>query len=120
MGDTLYVNGRFYTQPLSGVQRFATEIARALMQHRAGRVVVLEPEGTRAKQPFIREVEGGSGQVWEQLELPRHTTDGMLVNLGNMAPLRRRSQRVVRLSDCPGDRDLGLDPDHIELRVLAR
>ena len=95
MDDTLYVNGRFYTQPLSGVQRFATEITRALVQRRAGRVVVLGPEGAQAKQPFVREVGRGSGQAWEQFELPKHATEGMLINLGNMAPLRLRSQLVV-------------------------
>ena len=95
MGDTLYVNGRFYTQPLSGVQRFAIEITKALVEGYGDRVVVLGPKGAQAKQPFVRVAGHGNGQVWEQLELPKHVVGGMLINLGNTAPLRPQFQLVV-------------------------
>ena len=36
-----------------------------------------------------------SGQVWEQLELPWHASDGILVNLGNTGPAIARSQIIV-------------------------
>jgi glycosyltransferase involved in cell wall biosynthesis len=35
------------------------------------------------------------GQLWEQLELPNHTTDGLLLNLGNTAPLKLKHQVIV-------------------------
>ncbi len=92
---TLYVNGRFLTQPLSGVQRFATEITAALWRLDPTRVVVLRPGGTvRAATPTWS-VGRRRGHFWEQLELPGHATDGLLINLGNTAPLGLRSQIVV-------------------------
>jgi glycosyltransferase involved in cell wall biosynthesis len=35
------------------------------------------------------------GQMWEQWDLPRHAEDGLLINLGNTAPLRARRQILV-------------------------
>jgi glycosyltransferase involved in cell wall biosynthesis len=92
---TLFVNGRFYSQPLSGVQRFASEITRALRQQHSGTVAVLGPAGSGRGAPFVRVVGRREGQLWEQFELPRHATSGTLVNLGNTAPLLRSSQVVV-------------------------
>ncbi len=94
MAKTLYVNGRFFTQPLSGVQRFATEITAALKRREPERVVVLGPAGAAGTAAF-RSVGRRRGQAWEQLDLPMHAADGVLVNLGNTAPLRLRSQIVV-------------------------
>ena len=95
MGDTLFVNGRFFSQPLSGVQRFATEITNALRLIYPDRVVVLGPAGSRIATSFVRGVGRGKGQFWEQFELPQHVAPGMLVNLGNTAPLRLASQVLV-------------------------
>jgi glycosyltransferase involved in cell wall biosynthesis len=99
MRKTLYVNGRFLTQPLSGVQRFATEITAALLRREAGRVVVLGPNGSAmepgpAPMPLLG-VGRHRGNIWEQHDLPAHAADGVLINLGNTAPLRLRSQIVV-------------------------
>jgi glycosyltransferase involved in cell wall biosynthesis len=93
--NTLYVNGRFLTQPLSGVQRFATEITAALLRRDPGRVVVLGPQQAAAGPAPVRGVGRRRGHAWEQLDLPRHAADGVLINLGNTAPLRLRSQVVV-------------------------
>ena len=95
MGDTLFVNGRFYSQPLSGVQRFATEITNALRLIYSDRVVVLGPAGSRIPTSFVQGVGRGKGQFWEQFELPQHVASGILVNIGNTAPLRQVSQVVV-------------------------
>jgi glycosyltransferase involved in cell wall biosynthesis len=35
------------------------------------------------------------GQLWEQLELPQFVRDGLLVNLGNTAPIQVRNQIIV-------------------------
>jgi glycosyltransferase involved in cell wall biosynthesis len=95
MVRTVYVNGRFLTQPLSGVQRFACEITAALKRRDPERVVVLGPDGAASPATAVRTVGRHRGQVWEQLDLPSHSTDGILVNLGNTAPLRLRSQVLV-------------------------
>lgn len=91
----IYINGRFLTQPLSGVQRFATEITSALVERDPGRVVVLGPPGAAQRRPGARDVGRRGGQYWEQIELPSHAADGLLINLGNIAPLRLRDQVVV-------------------------
>jgi glycosyltransferase involved in cell wall biosynthesis len=104
MSGTLYINGRFLAQPLSGVQRFATEMTRALLQTRDD-VTVLVPRGVSdlgdlvAHRAAIRKVGRHSGQLWEQVELPRHVSDGLLINLGNTGPMRVRRQVVV-VHDC--------------------
>ena len=91
----LYVNGRFLTQPLSGVQRFATEMTAALQHQRPGTVAVLGPQGAGDVLAGARAIGKRQGQAWEQLELPPATRDGTLINLGNTAPLRLRNQIVV-------------------------
>jgi glycosyltransferase involved in cell wall biosynthesis len=97
MRTTLYVNGRFLTQPLSGVQRFATEMTAALMRRESGRVVVLGPNGSTLEAGPMPALGVGRhrGNLWEQHDLPAHAAGGVLVNLGNTAPLRLRSQLVV-------------------------
>jgi glycosyltransferase involved in cell wall biosynthesis len=86
MASTLYINGRFRAQKLSGVQRFATEITAALQAVDADRVVVLAPRGSPGRW---------RAQLWEQMELPAQVAGGVLINLGNMAPVRVRRQLVV-------------------------
>ena len=99
--DSLYLNGRFAAQSLTGVQRFATEITRALgtlPTWQALGAVLLAPAGT-ADPGFagFRFQAAGSrkGHVWEQWDLARTAQDGLLLNLGNTGPLRQRRQLVV-------------------------
>jgi glycosyltransferase involved in cell wall biosynthesis len=92
------VNGRFLTQPLSGVQRFAFEITGALQRMEPTlRPFILVPptlDQTASPLPIVK-VGHRRGVAWEQLDLPTHTLDGILVNLGNTAPLRLRRQIIV-------------------------
>jgi glycosyltransferase involved in cell wall biosynthesis len=86
---------------LTGVQRFATEITRALgalPAWRAQDAVLLAPAGTADPGfPGFRFQTAGrhKGHLWEQWDLGRATRDGLLVNLGNTGPLRHRRQLVV-------------------------
>ncbi|RZK39470.1 MAG: glycosyltransferase family 1 protein, partial [Hymenobacter sp.] len=41
------------------------------------------------------EEDGAHGQRWEQMRLPRLSSDGVLVNLCNLAPLRHRRQLML-------------------------
>jgi glycosyltransferase involved in cell wall biosynthesis len=95
MRKLLYVNGRFLSQPLSGVQRFATEITAALLRRDPARVVVLGPDAIANGPAPVRAIGRRRGHAWEQLDLPVHAQDGVLINLGNTAPLRLRAQVVV-------------------------
>lgn len=91
----LYINGRFVTQNLSGVQRFATEISRALLALEGTDARLLVPSGGAQLWPGAQEAGRLHGQAWEQFELPHQARDGILVNLGNAAPLLARSQLLV-------------------------
>jgi glycosyltransferase involved in cell wall biosynthesis len=107
---TLFINGRFLTQPMSGVQRYAHEILRALDKRLAssaalrvllGSVEVLVPYNVEAPDWQVlrlRVVRGGQGHLWEQTTLLRASRDGVLVGLGNSGPLRHRDH-VLCLHD---------------------
>lgn len=93
----LVINGRFLTQGMTGVQRFATEVVRAadaLIGEGAwpAGTEVLAPPGTPRPAAWrhldLRPRGNRGGQAWEQLDLPRALpTGGLLLNLGNTAPL---------------------------------
>jgi len=88
----LYVNGRFLTQALTGVQRFAGEIARALPRPYT---LLAPPSAPDTSDLPLRRVGRRGGHAWEQFELPRHAAGGILLSLGNTAPLALRRQVVV-------------------------
>ena len=99
--DPVYLNGRFAAQSLTGVQRFATEITRALgalPDWQALDAVLLTPAGA-ADPGFagfrVQTAGRRKGHVWEQWDLARAAGDGLLLNLGNTGPLRHRRQLVV-------------------------
>ncbi|NJK36212.1 MAG: glycosyltransferase family 4 protein [Oscillatoriales cyanobacterium SM2_2_1] len=99
----LLINGRFLTQPLTGVQRFARGLVTALDGLLDGYPVTLvAPPRPLWRQPelglnHIQLEEWGncSGHRWEQLVLGRRVGDRPLLNLGNTAPLGHRNQWVV-------------------------
>ncbi|ADI15958.1 glycosyltransferase family 4 protein [Truepera radiovictrix] len=97
----LFVNARFLTQPMTGVQRYAAEVARRLKRARpATRFLV--PRNvlhTGLADELGAEVTGRlTGHAWEQLELPFYTRGGGLLSLCNTGPLLKRRQ-VVTLHD---------------------
>ncbi len=91
----LYINGRFAAQNLTGVQRFASEITAALQALLGERLTVLVPPDAKLGLPGAVTVGRRTGQVWEQLDLPGAARGGILINLGNTAPLLARRQCVV-------------------------
>jgi len=100
------LNGRFLSQPLTGVQRFAGEITRALdglaAEGRLAGARLLRPPG-EAATPFRHLVDEPfgplSGQAWEQAVLPRHLRGALLLSLGNTAPLALGARQVVVIHD---------------------
>ncbi|HZH46108.1 MAG TPA: glycosyltransferase family 1 protein [Roseococcus sp.] len=100
----LYLNGRFLLQGLTGVQRYAREIALALaaMPDRPA-VTLLAPPGATGLEAFAplspRIIGRATGQAWEQLELPRAARDGLLLSLGNTAPLLAGAAQAVVVHD---------------------
>ncbi|MBI5716293.1 MAG: glycosyltransferase family 4 protein [Burkholderiales bacterium] len=101
----IVLNGRFLTRQATGVDRFATELLRAV--HAAGMPapVALVPASDGAVPPTAamitagpwapREVGRRRGHAWEQIDLPRAAGEQPLINLCNTAPALRTQQMVV-------------------------
>jgi glycosyltransferase involved in cell wall biosynthesis len=99
---TVFINGRFLTQPLSGVQRYAGEMVRALDRRTgaADRYILLTPKGADAssldlRSIPVRPVGGGRGHLWEQTALAWAARRGQLLSLGGAGPILHPRQRVV-------------------------
>lgn len=92
----LFINGRFLTQNVTGVQRYAYEIIRAFdeMHTEIGKpdITVLSPKQnaviqTSFKNINIQRVGTHSGHLWEQIDLPKHARNRTLFCPGNTAPI---------------------------------
>ncbi len=97
--EPVFINGRFATQKLTGVQRFATELTAALQKSATRPLSILVPPGGAAALPGAHEIGRSQGQLWEQWDLLRLRPPGILLNLGNTAPLCAGRQIVV-IHDC--------------------
>ncbi|MFS7188368.1 glycosyltransferase family 4 protein [Serratia proteamaculans] len=97
----IYVNARFLTQSLTGVQRFAEQISLELKKLRDD-VVFLSPnniirEDIASKLDVIK-IGKRSGHYWEQVELPRFlkkNKNAILINLGNTGPVFFKNKVVT-------------------------
>lgn len=99
MSERVTIDGRFLTQPVTGVQRVGIEFCRALDQLLAGGelfevdVTVAVPRNARLitlpEWKCIRLVRKGRlpGHLWEQFDLPIIGRKGKLLALSNTAPL---------------------------------
>lgn len=107
----LLVNARFTTRPMSGVDRVADEMVRALfaLAEELGAVAPrIQLAAPRADRPEGREGAVAAwpidhrgrlpGHAWEQFELPRLAPDAWLYSPCNAGPLMRRRQ-IVTLHD---------------------
>lgn len=97
-----YINGKFLAQKLSGVQRYATEVVKAmdkLLADKDYEVILLTPKVTmrqlELKHIAIEPCGYLQGTLWEQLELPFYARGGDLINLCNCAPLFKKNQMVT-------------------------
>jgi glycosyltransferase involved in cell wall biosynthesis len=96
---SLVINGRFLTQPLTGVQRYAREVVKAMDRlaadgHPAASAWTIEVQHPPAGASLdsyrtIRSLSVGkrSGHLWEQVDLPRAARGRLLLNLANTAPV---------------------------------
>lgn len=110
------VNGRFLTQPRTGVQRYAGEITRAMdaclaadeSLMRKMRWHILLPADCEARPRYaaiaVRRSGRGRGHAWEQTILPAMARGGLL-NLANLGPLSHGCQVV-----CLHDANVFLEP----------
>lgn len=95
-----YVNARFLTQKLTGVQRYAIEICRQIKKQ-APQVVFLAPINilhTEIAQELDAQIIGrNTGTIWEQWDLYRFMSNkkNILLNLCNSAPLLYRYNMIT-------------------------
>lgn len=91
----IYINGRFLTQRVTGVQRFATEMTRELSA--LTDVTILTPPSCERRLDGIKTVEVGThfGHRWEQLDLPKSLNKlgcPLLLNLASTGPMFYQNQ----------------------------
>lgn len=105
----LVLNGRFLGRPVTGVERVAIQLTRAmrdLLRRREGADIdVLVPAGSAGLDraltalgtppPVAILVGRRGGHAWEQTDLPRARPDAWLLSLCNMGPMLRHRQAVV-------------------------
>ena len=89
----LFVNARFLTQPVSGVQRYGIECSRQIKRLYPA-VTFLAPKNIIhediAAELGIKVIGRNTGHLWEQVDLPLYLTGkkgAPLLNLANTAPL---------------------------------
>lgn len=96
----IYINGRFLTQPISGVQRYGIEILKSLDSLISKEVIdskLWEFEVLTPNKNLITNIELKGipikkcgilmGHLWEQFELPFFCGKNVLICLGNLAPV---------------------------------
>lgn len=104
----LYINGRFLTRRMTGVDRFAREVVAAIDRMLAEgapqlagvKVTVLVPPTDNLVNEYghieLRQVGKRQGTAWEQWDLARAVPrDALLLSLCNTGPLLRRAHAVV-------------------------
>jgi glycosyltransferase involved in cell wall biosynthesis len=104
---TVYINGRFLTQPATGVQRYALELLRAwdvMLEHGEidptyYKLICVTPHLRKLVEEFshipIQQVGYLHGNLWEQIELPWHTRGEFLFNPCNIGPIFKLNQAVT-------------------------
>ena len=113
------INGRFLTQPMTGVQRYAMNVTRAMsaaLVARGQTAVLLAPPET--EDPGLdglplRRIGRRGGHVWEQLTLPP-AWPGPMLNLCNTAPALKGNQVV-----CIHDANVFVAPESYGLPFRA-
>lgn len=103
-GAEVFINARFLTQPLTGVQRYARETVAALdrlwpaLPLADVPTTLLAPAGARwpeLRHLRVEHVGRRQGHWWEQCELPARVGQGLLLGLGFTGPLLLRRQLIT-------------------------
>ncbi len=124
----IFINGRFLSQNLTGVQRYAAEIVKAVdgllasgqvsAPLSAAEWTVLAPpdasETLALKKIKVRATGRLSGHAWDQVDLARAASGGRLISLANSGPVLHADHIVVI-----HDAQVFRRPDFFNWRYLA-
>lgn len=103
----IYINARFLTRSISGVERYATELVRAIDSLiESGEIdtsqitfELIAPKNIayelNLKHIPLRKVGYLNGHLWEQIELPFYSHNGLLLSLCMVSTLFKRNQIVT-------------------------
>lgn len=106
----VYINARFLTRSITGIERYSTELLRHLdslinsgaIDSKQFSFVMLAPKNIKHELSFkhipLKRIGHLTGHLWEQIELPLYTRDGLLFTPSNAAPIFKRLQ-VVAIHD---------------------
>lgn len=101
----IYINARFLTQPITGVQRFAIEISKQLKLILKDEIKFISPNNILhielAKQLGVVVTGTLKGHLWEQISLPAYLKkvgNPLLINLCNTGPILYQN-KIITLHD---------------------
>lgn len=104
------INARFLTQPITGVQRYAIELVKALdamlesgeLDKKHVSFVLLAPKRTchelNLRHITLKQIGILKGHLWEQIELPLYSCGHLLLNFCNTGPILK-SKQIVTICD---------------------
>jgi glycosyltransferase involved in cell wall biosynthesis len=105
MKKTIFVNGRFLTKAVTGVQRYAVELLTQMdllleaPEYRDLKLVCLAPPETQVfpawKRIVVRKVGRNHGNLWEQVDLPFFARGEPLFSPANTGPLAYANQALT-------------------------
>lgn len=106
MEETIFINGRFLTQPVTGVQRYSLELMRAMdlllqqniFSQKMKLICLAPPEDFKHpawENIAVRKVGLNKGNLWEQIDLPLYARGQLLFSPANSGPWHYRNQAVT-------------------------
>lgn len=107
MRKTCFLNARFLSQSVTGVQRYAIELVKSLdnliecgeIDSKQYSFILLAPQELNYELNLrnipLKRVGYFKGHIWEQFELPYYARNGLLVNLCNTASIFKFHQTVT-------------------------
>ena len=106
MPKTIFINGRFLTRPVTGVQRYSLELIGEIDRQMGETpvpgdfhfVCLVPPEPIQHpgwRNVEIRRAGFNRGELWEQIDLPLHAGHDLLFSPANIGPWHYRNQVVT-------------------------
>jgi len=98
---TIFINARFLTQMITGVQRYALECSRQIKQMYPDTILVAPKNIVHqdlANELGVITIGNNTGHLWEQLDLPlylKKQKSSVLLNLANTAPLFYKNNYIT-------------------------